>query len=568
MIRDILRDHDRQHFEVYCYSQVTVADEITGQIKSYADQWRETSFIGDEALADMIVADGIDILVDLSGHTAANRLKVFAMRPAPIQVSWIGYFHSTGLRSIDYFVTDPYSTPFDGGQLFSETPVYLPSTRFCYSPPVYAPKVMAVTPCLRNGYVTFGCFNRLSKLSDGVVAAWTRILLGVPGARLLLKASGFKEPEICERLQQRFVAAGLPIERLEFRASSVHQEMLNQYGDIDIALDPFPFNGGMTTFEALWMGVPVVTLEGDTVVSRQSTSALINIGLPELIFADIEAYVAGAIALAGDVDRLTSLRREIRPRMAKSPLCRSDQFTADLELLYRRMWQAWQRGEKLGSEVVAAPPVIRRQVLHVGCGPADRRSLPPLFQRLWEEVRLDIDPGAMPDIVASMLDMAPVASASMDAVFSSHNIEHLHPHEVPVALAEFRRVLKSDGMLVLTCPDLQQVCARVADDQLDEPAYVSSMGPIAPLDILYGHRASMAAGNLFMAHKTGFTATTLRHALEESGFATVIVERGGCFDLWAIAYPVSPDAERLATDKAGCLSAAIVSPAASPTAIV
>ena len=551
LVRDILRDHDRQHFEVYCYSQVTVADLVTDQIKSYADQWRETFFIGDEALADMIVADGIDILVDLSGHTANNRLKVFAMRPAPVQVSWIGYFHSTGLRSIDYFITDPYSTPVDGGQLFSETPVYLPSTRFCYSPPEYAPPVVAA-PCLRNGQVTFGCFNRLAKLSDGVVAAWTRILLGVPGSRLVLKASGFNEAEIRERLEQRFAAAGLPLERLELRTHSPHQEMLNQYGDIDIALDPFPFNGGMTTFEALWMGVPLVALEGDTVVSRQSMSMLINIGLPELVFRDVDAYVAGAIALAQDGARLDAMRRDIRLRMAKSPLCRSDQFTADLELLYRRMWQAWQRGEKLGNEIVAAAPVVRKQVLHVGCGPADRRSLPQHFQRQWEEVRLDIDPNAMPDIVASMLDMAPVESASMDAVFSSHNIEHLHPHEVAVALGEFRRVLKPDGMLVLTCPDLQQVCALVADDKLDDPAYISPAGPIAPLDILYGHRAAMAAGNLFMAHKTGFTAKTLRQALEGSGFATAIVERGRLFDLWAIAYPEAPSVERLQADQAAC----------------
>ena len=158
----------------------------------------------------------------------------------------------------------------------------------------------------------------------------------------------------------------------------------------------------------------------------------------------------------------------------------------------------------------------------------------------------------MPDIVASMLDMAPVESASMDAVFSSHNIEHLHPHEVAVALGEFRRVLKPDGMLVLTCPDLQQVCALVADDKLDDPAYISPAGPIAPLDILYGHRAAMAAGNLFMAHKTGFTAKTLRQALEGSGFATAIVERGRLFDLWAIAYPEAPSVERLQADQAAC----------------
>ncbi len=551
LVRDILRDHDRQRFEVYCYSQSTSPDHVTEQIKSYADHWRETFFVADEEMADLIIKDGIDILVDLSGHTANNRLKVFAMRPSPVQVSWIGYFHSTGLRSIDYFVTDPHLTPVDSGQLFSETPVYLPHTRFCYSPPHYAGAVVDA-PFLRNGFITFGSFNRIPKLTDVVMKSWVRVLQGVPGSRLIIKAAGLNDADICDFVRNRFEAAGLPPERLELRPPSSHPQMFVEYGDMDIALDPFPFNGGMTTLEALWMGVPVVALEGNTVVSRQTVSALTNIGLTDLIFPDLDACVAGAIALAHDPERLKRLRREIRPRLSRSAICQPEQFTADLEVLYRRMWQAWLKGEKLGSEIVPAPPISKKAVLHVGCGGADRRSLPQLFQSGWNEIRLDIDPCAMPDVVASMLDMSPVTAASVDAVFSSHNIEHLHPHEVDVALREFRRVLKSDGMVVLTCPDLQSVCALVADDKLEEAAYVSPAGPIAPLDILYGLRSAMAAGNLYMAHKTGFTAKSLDRALRESGFQTVVVERGPFFDLWALAYPGEAPAERVAADKTRC----------------
>ncbi len=552
LLRDVIRHHDRQRFDIHCYSMMRNNDEpITMAIRAHAGSWVDALLMSDDELAERIHSDQIDILVDLSGHTAYNRLPAFVRKPAPVQATWIGYFHSTGLDCIDYFITDPFTTPENCGQLFSETPVWMPFSRFCYAPPDYAPAVV-LPPMSVADHVVFGCFNRVEKLVDPVIAAWTKILNGVPGSRLLLKAGVLDDPSACENLRRRFIACGLGSDRLELRGTSPHPEMLEQYGEIDIALDPFPFNGGMTTLEALWMGVPVVALEGQSVVSRQSTSALMNLGLPELIFPDVDAYVQGAIALAGDAERLAKLRQEMRGRMARSPLCQPEQFTQDLEMLYQRMWQAWCNGEKLGTEIVSAPPITKRTVLHVGCGSADRRSLPQFFQSRWQEIRLDIDPNAMPDVVASMLDMFPVADASMDAVFSSHNIEHLYPHEVEVALKEFRRVLKPEGILVLTCPDLQSVCALVAEDKLEEPAYISAAGPISPIDILYGHRVAMARGNLFMAHKTGFTAKSMQKALQNSGFRTSVVERGANLDLWVLAYPAEPSSERVAGDKKLC----------------
>ena len=551
LLRDVMRHHDRQRYSIHCYSMQRASDDITETIRANADSWVDALLMSDDELAQQIHQDQIDILVDLSGHTAYNRLPVFVRKPAPVQATWIGYFHSTGLDSIDYFITDPFTTPANSGQLFSETPVWLPHSRFCYSPPDYAPDVVP-SPVLARGSITFGSFNRAEKLVEPVIVAWVKILQAVPGSRLLLKASAFDNEQVSEELRRRFLACGLEDGRLELRGRSSHQEMLEQYGEIDIALDPFPFNGGMTTLEALWMGVPVVTMAGTGVVSRQSTSALANLGLTELVFDDLDGYIQGAVALANDPRRLDKLRQDMRSRMAQSPLCQPEQFTHDLEALYRRMWQAWCRGEKLGTEIVAGTPLARKTVLHVGCGPADRRSLPQFFQRGWQEIRLDIDPGVKPDVVASMLDMAPIESASMDAVFSSHNIEHLHPHEVGIALKEFRRVLKPDGILVLTCPDLQSVCALVAQDKLDEPAYVSPAGPIAPIDILYGYREAMARGNLFMAHKTGFTAKTLGRALHDSGFETAVVDRGKYYDLWALAYPREVAPERVEGDRRLC----------------
>ncbi|MBI4293699.1 MAG: tetratricopeptide repeat protein [Betaproteobacteria bacterium] len=351
LLRDVARHHDRTRFHIHGYSMERNSDDVNNAIRGGAEAWTEALMMSDEELAAQIHRDRIDILVDLSGHTAYNRLPVFALRPAPVQATWIGYFHSTGLESIDYFLTDPYTSPRDCGQLFSETPVHLPHTRFCYSPPDYAPEV-APLPAIERGSITFGSFNRIEKLVDPVIDAWVRIVESTQGSRLLIKAGNLDKEGIRDRLHERFAAHGLPADRLELRGASAHPEMLAEYGEVDIALDPFPFNGGMTTLEALWMGVPVLTLgEGHGVVARQTISALSNLSLTELAFSDVDAYIRGAIALATDRDRLAELRRNLRPRMAASPLRQPEQFVRDLEALYRRMWQAWCRGEKLPSDI-------------------------------------------------------------------------------------------------------------------------------------------------------------------------------------------------------------------------
>jgi predicted O-linked N-acetylglucosamine transferase (SPINDLY family) len=351
LLRDILRHHDEKKFEVRCFSMVIRAEEVLQELREAADEWEDIFFLSDEEVIDIIRKAKIDILVDLSGHTAYNRLLVFARRPAPVQVEWIGYFHSTGMTSIDYFITDPHTTPPGGGQLFSETPVFMPHTRFCYVPPEYTPDVVP-PPVEKSGSITFGSFNRLPKMTGEVVMAWARILHAVPESRLVVKSGALADTTVRERLTARFTKLDISHDRLDLRESSSHGEMFAQYGEIDIALDTFPFNGGMTTLEALWMGVPVITIAGNSVVSRQTFSALANIGLAnELAFPNIEAYIQGAVALAKNRARLGELRKEIRPRMATSPLCQPAQFVRDLETLYRRMWEAWCRGEKLVSDI-------------------------------------------------------------------------------------------------------------------------------------------------------------------------------------------------------------------------
>lgn len=356
LLRDVVGNHDHDQFEIHCFSAGVKSDATTTAISSAVDAWADVVFETPQQLAQRIRDAKVDLLIDLSGHTGNHRLLCFALRPAPVQASWLGYFNTTGMSAMDYFISDPHTTPKDGGQLFTETVLHLPHTRFCFSAPSYSGDV-GPAPIQANGYVTFGSFNRLPKLSAPSIEAWAHILQGVPNSRLILKAAALADESVCQQVLARFAEYGLGAQRIELRGASAHHEMLAEYGQLDIALDPFPFNGGMTTLEALWMGVPVFALRGTTVVSRQSYSALANLGLvDELTFPDVQSYVAGAIALAQQPQRLADLRSQLRPRMQTSPLCQPVAFTRDLERIYRQMWQAWCRGESLPDDQQCKSP--------------------------------------------------------------------------------------------------------------------------------------------------------------------------------------------------------------------
>lgn len=543
----VIEHHDKAQVEVFCYYNSVRQDAVTAQFMAIAQHWRPCHGLTDAQLAQQILADGIDILVDLAGHSAAGRLLVFARKPAPIQVSYLGYIATTGLDAMDYRLTQADVDPPGNERYYSEDLYRLPGPLWwTYRPPHNAPEP-GPTPALANGYVTFGSTNNIGKLTTQVIALWAEILHRNAHSRLLV--AGVPQGVGREWIVAQFAQCGIAPERLLLHKRTSAQKYQSLHAEIDIVLDPFPYNGGTTSCDALWLGVPVVTLTGQAFVSRMGYALLKSLGLPELAADTPADYVHIASALACDLPRLARLRAGMRSRVATSALCDEAGFTRKLEAAYQNMWQTWLHQSSPSNQDTAATTITitttesrkMKKFLHVGCGPQTKARTTPAFNTPeWTEVRLDIDPSVKPDIVGTMLDMSAVADASVDAIFSSHNIEHLYAHEVSVALAEFRRVLRPDGYAVITCPDLQAICALVAEDKLTDTAYTSPAGPITPLDMLYGHRPPMARGNLYMAHRCGFTEKVLSGTLKACGFAAVAsLRRASRFDLWAVA-AVSP----------------------------
>lgn len=338
----VLACHDPDRFEIFCYANQSYSDDLTKRLRTSAPNWRAVLAKSDQEVAELIREDRIDILVDLSGHTARNRLLVFGRKPAPVQATWAGYVGATGLSAIDYLISDWQETPEGSDGWYGETIMRLPDCYVCYSPPEYAPPV-APLPALKNGFVTFGCCNNLAKLNPRVTALWTRLLREIPDARLLLVTKALGDRAARERLLEAFARGGVA-DRVSCSGMVPHAELLARYGEVDIALDPFPYSGGLTTLEGLWMGVPAVTLGGDRFASRHTLSHLTAVGLPELIAADEDAYIARAASLAGDLAGLESLRLGLREKMAASPLCDCRRFTRNLEHAYRDMWRSWCKG--------------------------------------------------------------------------------------------------------------------------------------------------------------------------------------------------------------------------------
>ncbi len=350
----LIAGHDRRSFEVFCYAQVIKPDTRTERFRDLADVWRSTVGLTDATVAERIREDGIDILVDLAGYTGENRLLVFAARPAPVQVSWLGYPNTTGLSAMDYRLTDAIADP-EGADdtLYSETLVRLPNGFLCFTPAGDAPDIGG-SPALSNGHVTFGSFNHLPKVSPEVVETWAQILERVPGSRLLLKSHPLADAATRDRYLDMFATHGIDARRVElFSWIASKSGHLGAYDRVDIGLDPFPYNGTTTTCEALWMGVPVVTLRGERHSGRVGASLLTRMDLVDLIAETKDAYVETAVGLAKAPDRLSGFRTELRQRMKGSPLCDGDTFARDVEAVYREMWRYWCSGDrnKAGVEV-------------------------------------------------------------------------------------------------------------------------------------------------------------------------------------------------------------------------
>ncbi len=336
----VMTRRNRDQFEVFCYSSTPRADELTARFRAEADHWRESMRLSDAELAEQIRDDRIDILVDLSGHTGGHRLLTFARKPAPVQLTAGGHNSTTGLDAIDYLIADRFHAPKGAERYFSEALIRMPHDYICYGPPSDAPAA-AEAPLRRRGYVTFGCYNNLAKLNPQVVALWAEVLRALPSSRLRLQTFGLNDAGTAAQVKEMFTNCGITAARLELAGQKPHKQLLAAYGEIDIALDPFPYSGGLTTCEALWMGVPVVTLTGQAFCGRHSTSHLHNAGLPELVAATAEDYVRLAVTLAQNTEHLLTLRAGLRAQMAASPLCDAERYTRDLEAAYRGIWEKY-----------------------------------------------------------------------------------------------------------------------------------------------------------------------------------------------------------------------------------
>ena len=338
-VEPILAGHDRAGFEIYCYSSTEATDAVTDRLRAAAACWREVRWQDDAALANLIREDRIDILVDLSGHTNGNRLAAFARKPAPVQVTYLGYPATTGMSAMDYRISDARLDPPGVAEgYYTEKLLRLPQSLWCFRPPASMPEAGPL-PALQSGQITFGSLNSMLKLTPAMIALWSRLLLSMPRSRLIVATVAAGEAR--ERIAAEFARQGVPAEALSFRGPLAREQFWALSGEIDIALDSYPCNGGATTCETLWMGLPVVSLAGALFQSRAGLSLLSVIGLPQLVAHTDSDYLRIACELASDLERLKQLRLGMRARMRASPLLDEAGFTRSLEALYREAWRDW-----------------------------------------------------------------------------------------------------------------------------------------------------------------------------------------------------------------------------------
>jgi len=352
-IEPLLRSHDRGAVSVLCYSNSLHADRRTGKARILADVWRNIHGLSDEDAAALIEADGVDILVDLSGHTGGHRLKLFGLKPAPIQVSWLGYPNTTGLGTMDYRITDAWADPPGPADArYTERLFRLPRPFLCYAAPVPPPPPELMPG--GGGPVSFGCFQGLHKYDPAMLGAWGRILRAVPESRLKLKTLAFMEGDMRRSVRDRLEAAGVPVDRVDFLSKDMETaDHLERYRQVDIVLDTLPYAGTATTCEAMWMGAPVVTWAGDAHVRRVGASLLSAVGLDDLVAGSLDGYVETAVRLAGDDARRREIRATLTQRMAESALCDRFGFAAAMEAAYRSMWRQW-----IEEQAVNEPPAL------------------------------------------------------------------------------------------------------------------------------------------------------------------------------------------------------------------
>ncbi|NVL89828.1 MAG: tetratricopeptide repeat protein, partial [Desulfobacterales bacterium] len=521
-IEAILASHDCSAFEVFCYSDVVGPDTVTDRFKGLASCWRDIVGMSDEQVADLIRDDQIDILVDLAGHTAYNRMLMFARKPAPVQVTYLGYPNTTGLPIMDYRITDTWADPLHKTDRYhTEKLVRLPHGFLCYNPPNDVPEVGKL-PAVERGRVTFASFNNLSKVTPEVVALWSSIMTAIPNARLIMKSRALADTGTRQRLQAMFAQNAVSTDRIKLIGFlPPFAEHLSLYNEVDIGLDTFPYNGTTTTCEAVWMGVPVIVLAGDYHASRVGVSLLSNIGLTDLITETSDAYVDTAVRLAGDLNWLQQMRTNLRHMITRSNLTDAQRFTGSLEDAYRQMWRCWcekSNSSTLGSSAQTRYTLIRggeqkgqaKRKLHVG-GTA--------FYSEWEVI--NAVPASYVDHLGDAKDLSRFGDETFSEIYASHVLEHFdYVSELDAVLKEWARVLQLGGKLYISVPDMDKLANLFLMKNklsLQERFHVMRM--------MFGGQTSAHD-----YHKVGFNREILESFLIKAGFINLrVVDDFGIF---------------------------------------
>lgn len=328
----VLEKIDRSKFHLVAYSNNEIDDQMTQLLKAEMDEWHDIRAMSDDGAAELIRSNQIDVLIDLCGHSGEARLPIFARRPAPVQIAWLGYFASTGVDEMDYIIADPTSVPEDSTEWFSETVIRMPATRLCMTKPKPSREIsVAQPPCIRKGHVTFGSFQQAAKITPKVLQTWSQVMEKVPNSRLRIQSSAFGSAAVCERVAAGMSAAKIDLTRVEMLGSMPWEDYLEAHGEVDMLIDTFPYTGGTTTAFALWMGVPVLSILGNTMLSRQGATMLDCVGLPNWIARDEEDYVDKAVKFSENIQYMVQLRAGLREVTERSPLFDTERFTREFE---------------------------------------------------------------------------------------------------------------------------------------------------------------------------------------------------------------------------------------------
>ena len=513
-VEGVLNCLDRKQFELWAYFNFPTSDPRTEDFKSLFYGWREIFGSSDGEVASRIRDDRIDILVDLSGHTGHNRLAVFAAKPAPIQVTWVGYPNTTGLPQIDYRLTDDIVDPVGAADDYHTEKLWrLPASFLCYTPPAAAPAV-APAPCLSRGFITFGSFNSRIKIGDPCLALWAKVLAALPESRLVLKSVfGFDEEAARTEFLEQFARQGIAPERLSILPTKGPvDEHLALYGEVDIALDTFPYHGTTTTCEALWMGVPVVTRVGDRHASRVGASIMSNAGLHDLIAHGDDEFVEIACQLAADFETLATIRGALRGVLQNSRLLNQEAMAQDVSVALRGMWETYcqsRGGKDLPAAETRDEDLATGQRLIIGA------DLP---QEGWQLYAAEAGEGI--DFDGDLRNLKRFGDDAYDEVYCSHILQHVPQAEIPAYVKSLRRILRPGGRLYLAVPDLDALSWLLCSPLLGKAEKFQAMR------VLFGQQADLLDFNM-----VGINRDFLLDYLRDAGFTSIEqVDSFGLFD--------------------------------------